>query len=50
MHNDLNFCLSFKMGPKVEAGTEIRSSKVLKNRGIIQRRKDLETFMSFAKH
>lgn len=44
------FCLGFKMGMKVEAGAEIRGSEVLKNRGIIQKRKDLETFMSFAKH
>lgn len=50
MHNDLNFCLSFKMGMKVEAEAEIRGPKVLENRGIIQKRKDLETFMSFAKH
>lgn len=50
MHNDLNFCLSFKMGMKVEGGAEIRGSKVLENRGIIQKRQDLETFMSFAKH
>lgn len=37
VHNDLNFCLSFKMGVKVEAGAEIRGSEVLKNRGIIQK-------------
>lgn len=48
MYNDPNFSLSFKMGMEVEA--ENRDSTVLKNRGIIQKKKDLETFMSFAKH
>lgn len=50
MYNDLNFSLSFKMGMEVEAEAENRGSKVLKNRGIIQETKHLETFMSFAKH
>lgn len=48
VYNDPNFSLSFKMGMEVEA--ENRGSMVLKNRGIIQKKKDLETFMSFAKH
>jgi len=48
VHNNLNFCLSFKMRMKVVAGAEIRGSEVLKNRGVIQKRHDLETFISFA--
>lgn len=47
-YNDLNFSLSFKTGMEVEA--ENRGSAVLKNRGIIQKTKDLGTFMPFAKH
>lgn len=37
MYNDPNFSLSFKMGMEVEA--ENRGSTVLKNRGIIQKKK-----------
>lgn len=48
VHNHLNFCLSFEIGIKVEAGAGIRGSYVLKNRGIIHKGQDI--FMSFAKH
>lgn len=49
-YNGLDFSLSFKVEMEVEAEAENRGSTVLKNRGIIQKRKDLETFISFAKH
>lgn len=39
MYNDLNFSLSLKMGMVVEG--ESRGAMVLKNRGIIQKKKTL---------
>lgn len=49
LYNDLDFSLSFKMEMEVEAEVKNRGSTVLKNRQIMQKTKDLEIPMSFAK-